>query len=60
MLVACLLPGMQVDPHDPLGELRSLAETAGAMVVDELIHRLARPSALGEVVDDPDPAGDTL
>lgn len=40
ILAACLLPSMEVDPHDPLGELRSLADTAGAVVVDEMIqHR---------------------
>jgi len=38
ILAACLLPTMEVDPHDPLGELRSLADTAGAIVVDELIQ----------------------
>ncbi len=40
ILAGCLLPNMEVDPHDPLGELRSLADTAGAVVVDELLqHR---------------------
>ena len=38
ILVACMLPGSQADPHDPLGELRSLADTAGAVVVDELLQ----------------------
>lgn len=38
VLVACLLPGHETDPHDPLGELRALADTAGAIVVDELIQ----------------------
>ena len=45
ILVACLLPGVAVDPHDPLGELRSLADTAGALVVDELIQKKDRPDA---------------
>lgn len=31
------------DPHDPLGELRSLAQTAGAHVVDELIQSRNTP-----------------
>ncbi len=43
ILVACLLPDAAIDPHDPLGELRSLAETAGARVVDELIQNKNRP-----------------
>ncbi len=43
MLVACLLPNNQADPHDPLGELRSLADTAGAVVVDELIQHRNKP-----------------
>ncbi len=30
-------------PHDPFGELRSLAEQAGAMVVGELSQRLEKP-----------------
>lgn len=44
VLVACLLPGYQGDPHDPLGELRSLADTAGAVVVDELIQKKEKPN----------------
>ena len=34
ILVGALLPEMDIDPHNPLGELRSLADTAGAIVVD--------------------------
>src|SRR3989304_2774608 len=45
VLVACLLPDHQADPHDPLGELRALADTAGAVVVDELIQNRQRPTA---------------
>ncbi len=41
--MACLLPGHEADPHDPLGELRSLADTAGARVVDELIQNRPKP-----------------
>ena len=36
LLVAVILPDSNVDPSDPLGELRSLAKTAGARVVDEM------------------------
>ncbi len=39
LLVGVILPASQVDPHDPLGELRSLVKTAGAKVVDEIIAR---------------------
>ena len=45
ILVACLLPGKESDPHDPLGELRSLADTAGAVVVDELMQNKRKPEA---------------
>ena len=37
LLVTVLLPGSKADPMDPVGELRSLARTAGAEVVDEMI-----------------------
>ncbi|WP_428386612.1 GTPase HflX [Mucisphaera sp.] len=43
ILAGCLLPGMQVNPHDPLDELRSLAQTAGAVVVDELLQKRLKP-----------------
>jgi GTP-binding protein HflX len=45
LLVACLLPGYHGDPHDPLGELRALADTAGAVVVDEMIQNRKSPDA---------------
>ena len=45
ILVACLLPDHQPDPHDPLGELRALADTAGAIVVDELMQNRQKPVA---------------
>ena len=45
ILVACLLPGHQNDPHNPLGELRALADTAGAIVVDELMQNRQKPDA---------------
>lgn len=45
ILVAALLPGSENDPHDPLGELRSLADTAGAIVVDELMQQRQKPDA---------------
>ncbi len=44
VLVAVHLPGRYVEPGDPLGELRALAETAGARVVGEVVQRLERPS----------------
>ncbi|MCC7146071.1 MAG: GTPase HflX [Phycisphaeraceae bacterium] len=45
VLAACLLPGQVADPHDPLGELRALADTAGAIVVDELMQNRPKPDA---------------
>lgn len=39
MLVGVLLPGAVVDWRDPLGELASLAEAAGAHVVDRMVQR---------------------
>jgi len=39
LLVGVLLPRSNADPLDPLGELRSLAKTAGADVVDEIVAR---------------------
>jgi len=39
LLVGVILPGSGADPMDPLGELRSLARTAGAGVVDEIVAR---------------------
>jgi len=37
LLTAVILPDSSADPTDPLGELRSLAYTAGARVVDEIV-----------------------
>ena len=45
VLVGVLLPNDGLDPHDPLGELRALAETAGAEVVDELMQKRSKPDA---------------
>ncbi|MEM1165710.1 MAG: GTPase HflX [Planctomycetota bacterium] len=45
VLAACYLPGDRFDERDPLGELRSLAETAGATVVGELMQKRDRPEA---------------
>ena len=42
MLVTVMLPDSTADPHDPVGELRSLAKTAGAEVVDEMVVRRRR------------------
>jgi GTP-binding protein HflX len=39
LLVTVMLPGSPADPMDPVGELRSLARTAGAVVVDEMLVR---------------------
>ena len=43
LLVAVILSHSNIDPTDPLGELRSLARTAGARVVDEMTARRPRP-----------------
>lgn len=43
VLAACLLPNDGTDPNDPLGELRSLADTAGAIVIDELMQKRQKP-----------------
>ncbi|MEO0477441.1 MAG: GTPase HflX [Planctomycetota bacterium] len=45
VLVGVLLPNDGLDPHDPLGELRALADTAGAEVVDELMQKRAKPDS---------------
>lgn len=42
LLVCVELPDSRLDPYDPLGELRSLAKTAGARVVDEMLARRKR------------------
>ncbi len=39
LLMAVLLPGGGADPADPLGELRRLARTAGANIVDEMLAK---------------------
>ena len=39
MLVGVILPDSSADPRDPLGELRALARTAGAVVVDEIVAK---------------------
>ena len=43
-LVGVLLPDGKYDERDPLGELRNLAKTAGANVVDEMIMKKHRPN----------------
>jgi len=43
LLVAVILPGSKNDPRDPAGELRSLVQTAGAQVVDEMVAKRSRP-----------------
>jgi len=42
LLVSVMLPDSNADPHDPLGELRNLAKTAGATVVDEMVAKRDR------------------
>ncbi len=39
ILVGVILPGSTADPRDPLGELGSLAKTAGAKVVGTILQR---------------------
>jgi GTP-binding protein HflX len=43
VLAAALLPDWAGNPHDPLDELRSLADTAGAVPVDELLQKRQKP-----------------
>jgi len=45
VLVGVLLPNNGLDPHDPLGELRALADTAGAEVIDELMQKRSKPDS---------------
>jgi len=45
LLVGVLLPDSTADPMDPVGELRSLAKTAGALVVDEMVAKRPTPLA---------------
>src|SRR5215204_1704089 len=40
-----MLPGSTADPRDPLGELASLAKTAGARVVGTVLQKKHRPDA---------------
>ena len=44
LLVGVILPGSTADPMDPLGELRSLAKTADANVVDEMLANRLKPT----------------
>jgi GTP-binding protein HflX len=45
VLVGVILPNSTADPRDPLGELGSLAKTAGAKVVGTVLQRRQRPDA---------------
>ena len=45
MLVGVILPRSTADPRDPLGELASLAKTAGAKVVGDVIQRRQKPDS---------------
>jgi GTP-binding protein HflX len=42
VLVGVILPGSTSDPRDPLGELQSLAKTAGAKVVGSILQKRQR------------------
>ncbi|WP_432797364.1 GTPase HflX [Poriferisphaera sp. WC338] len=43
ILVGCILPNDLSDPNNPLGELASLASTAGAVVKDTLLQKRMKP-----------------
>src|SRR5580704_15787231 len=45
ILVGVILPKSTADPRDPLGELASLAKTAGAKVVGSILQRRQRVDA---------------
>src|SRR5690349_13491668 len=45
VLVGVILPDSTADPRDPLGELGSLAKTAGAKVVASLLQRRHQPDS---------------
>src|SRR4051812_9798522 len=45
ILVGVILPKSTADPRDPLGELASLAKTAGARVVGQILQRRQRVDA---------------
>jgi GTP-binding protein HflX len=45
VLVGVILPKSTADPRDPLGELGSLAKTAGAKVVGQILQKRQRPDA---------------
>ena len=45
MLVGVVLPGSTADPRDPLGELGSLAKTAGAKVVGQILQKRHSPDS---------------
>src|SRR5437016_9612713 len=45
VLVGVILPRSTADPRDPLGELASLAKTAGAKVVGQIIQRRHKPDS---------------
>jgi GTP-binding protein HflX len=45
VLVGVILPGSTADPRDPLGELGSLAKTAGARVVGQVLQKRQSPDS---------------
>ena len=44
-MVGVILPGSTADPRDPLGELASLAKTAGARVVGQVLQKRHAPDS---------------
>ncbi len=38
-----IFPNSNIDPHDPLGEIRALVDTAGALIVDTLTQKRRKP-----------------
>src|SRR5205085_1136772 len=45
ILVGVILPDSTADPRDPLGELGSLAKTAGAKVVGQVLQKRQKPDS---------------
>src|SRR5947199_10870962 len=45
VLVGVIVPRSTADPRDPLGQLASLAKTAGAKVAGQILQRRHKPDA---------------
>ncbi len=43
IIATVIFPDSNIDPHDPLGEIRALTDTAGAVVVDTLTQKRKKP-----------------